>query len=81
MSGKLLKCPVCGHPVKMESGKRRPKPPFPFCSERCRLIDLGRWLGEHYRVPAVEQDEWEPFDDGSDRGHDRDQSGSAPDRS
>ena len=24
---------------------------FPFCSERCRLIDLGRWLGEEYRVP------------------------------
>jgi endogenous inhibitor of DNA gyrase (YacG/DUF329 family) len=23
---------------------------FPFCSERCRSIDLGRWLGERYRV-------------------------------
>jgi len=27
-------------------------PAYPFCSERCRLVDLGRWLGEEYRVPA-----------------------------
>jgi uncharacterized protein len=27
-------------------------PDFPFCSSRCRLIDLGRWLGENYRVAA-----------------------------
>jgi endogenous inhibitor of DNA gyrase (YacG/DUF329 family) len=25
-------------------------PQFPFCSERCQTIDLGRWLGERYRV-------------------------------
>jgi endogenous inhibitor of DNA gyrase (YacG/DUF329 family) len=24
----------------------------PFCSERCKLIDLGRWLGDEYRVPG-----------------------------
>ena len=24
---------------------------FPFCSERCQLVDLGRWLTEEYRVP------------------------------
>jgi uncharacterized protein len=27
-------------------------PQFPFCSDRCRLIDLGRWLGEQHRVPC-----------------------------
>jgi hypothetical protein len=27
-------------------------PNFPFCSERCRTIDLGRWLGETYRLNA-----------------------------
>jgi uncharacterized protein len=34
--------------------RQRPaEPPFrPFCSERCRLIDLGRWLSEDYRVPG-----------------------------
>jgi endogenous inhibitor of DNA gyrase (YacG/DUF329 family) len=41
----------------------RPKewPHWPFCSRRCQLIDLGRWLGERYRieVPARPQD----FDD------------------
>jgi endogenous inhibitor of DNA gyrase (YacG/DUF329 family) len=27
-------------------------PDYPFCSAKCRKIDLGRWLGEKYRVPA-----------------------------
>jgi uncharacterized protein len=33
--------------------RRRPIDPAwrPFCSERCKLADLGRWLGEEYRVP------------------------------
>lgn len=30
---------------------------FPFCSERCKLIDLGRWLDGVYQVPVVERDE------------------------
>jgi endogenous inhibitor of DNA gyrase (YacG/DUF329 family) len=29
-------------------------PEFPFCSSRCKTIDLGRWLGESYRIPADE---------------------------
>jgi endogenous inhibitor of DNA gyrase (YacG/DUF329 family) len=33
--------------------KRRIDPAWqPFCSERCKMADLGRWLGEEYRVPA-----------------------------
>jgi endogenous inhibitor of DNA gyrase (YacG/DUF329 family) len=32
-------------------------PQFPFCSQRCRLIDLGRWLGEEYRVPTAAEGE------------------------
>jgi len=35
-------------------------PDYPFCSKRCRIIDLGRWLGEDYRVP-----EKAPSDDAS----------------
>jgi endogenous inhibitor of DNA gyrase (YacG/DUF329 family) len=27
-------------------------PEYPFCSRRCKTIDLGRWLGETYRLPA-----------------------------
>lgn len=29
-------------------------PDFPFCSKRCRVIDLGRWLGEDYKVASRE---------------------------
>jgi len=32
-------------------------PSFPFCSARCKTIDLGRWLGETYRIPAEEPEE------------------------
>ena len=42
-------CPICGKPVKLESR--------PFCSKRCADIDLGRWLGEEYRIPAEEPPE------------------------
>ena len=42
-----LSCPICKKAVAPRSENRA----FPFCSERCRLIDLGRWLGEDYRIP------------------------------
>jgi hypothetical protein len=29
---------------------------FPFCSERCQLIDLGSWANEEYRIPVVDQE-------------------------
>jgi endogenous inhibitor of DNA gyrase (YacG/DUF329 family) len=45
-SPKKPHCPLCGKPF---DPKRSPA--MPFCSERCRLIDLGRWLGEDYGVP------------------------------
>jgi endogenous inhibitor of DNA gyrase (YacG/DUF329 family) len=32
-------------------------PRFPFCSDRCKTIDLGRWLGETYRLPAEEPED------------------------
>jgi endogenous inhibitor of DNA gyrase (YacG/DUF329 family) len=32
-------------------------PYLPFCSARCKTIDLGRWLGEAYHLPAEEQDD------------------------
>ena len=40
-------CPICRRPA----APRADNPSSPFCSVRCRLIDLGRWLGEEYRVP------------------------------
>ena len=45
-----MRCPICKREVD-EAAKGREGSFFPFCSERCKLIDLGRWLGEDYRVP------------------------------
>jgi endogenous inhibitor of DNA gyrase (YacG/DUF329 family) len=35
-------------------------PEFPFCSPRCKTIDLGRWLGESYRVASAPDEDEEP---------------------
>jgi endogenous inhibitor of DNA gyrase (YacG/DUF329 family) len=40
----------------MDGGDRGRWPELPFCSRRCRLIDLGRWLGEGYRIPSEAED-------------------------
>jgi endogenous inhibitor of DNA gyrase (YacG/DUF329 family) len=40
-------CPKCGAAVEWNMHNRF----RPFCSERCRLIDLGAWASEDYRVP------------------------------
>ena len=48
-------CPVCQR--EMRGASLADWPQYPFCSPRCRLIDLGRWLGETYRLPANEQEE------------------------
>ena len=42
------RCPVCRKPVPPRPGNRS----WPFCSDRCRLVDLGKWLGEEYRIGA-----------------------------
>lgn len=47
---KTVQCPTCGKPVQW-----RPENKYrPFCCERCKLIDLGEWATEKYRVPAQE---------------------------
>jgi endogenous inhibitor of DNA gyrase (YacG/DUF329 family) len=46
-------CPTCGRPVEWSDAS----PYKPFCSERCRLIDLGEWLDEGHRIPGDEQEE------------------------
>lgn len=44
-----MKCPVCGRPTNPGDGAELPKS-FPFCSPRCKSIDLGRWFNEDYKV-------------------------------
>lgn len=46
---KTIKCPICGKDVKFHEKKKFP-PNFPFCSQRCKLIDLGKWLNEEYKI-------------------------------
>lgn len=48
-------CPICQKPA----APRAENASFPFCSRRCRAVDLGRWLGEEYRVPERQMDERE----------------------
>jgi endogenous inhibitor of DNA gyrase (YacG/DUF329 family) len=52
-------CPICGR--VLEGPDRAEWPEWPFCSRRCKTIDLGRWLGENYRIPSLEATE-EPSD-------------------
>lgn len=40
-----ISCPTCGKLTTWQENEFRP-----FCSERCKLIDLGRWASEQYRV-------------------------------
>jgi len=45
-----MTCPTCH--AKVVKDPARPNKLFPFCSERCHWVDLGRWLGEEYRIPG-----------------------------
>jgi endogenous inhibitor of DNA gyrase (YacG/DUF329 family) len=47
---KRERCPICESAVTEATATTRP-----FCSERCRTIDLGNWLGESYRIPVVDE--------------------------
>jgi endogenous inhibitor of DNA gyrase (YacG/DUF329 family) len=44
------RCPTCSKPYKVAAIGDLPE--FPFCSERCRLIDLGRWADGKYVIPG-----------------------------
>lgn len=44
-----MKCPICHKSAKASAFA-------PFCSERCRLVDLDNWMSGRYTIPAVEED-------------------------
>lgn len=46
---KKMPCPECGQPSSKED--------HPFCSDRCRNLDLGRWLNGTYAIPVSEAEE------------------------
>lgn len=49
----IVKCPVCGKDVEWKEDNAY----RPFCSERCKQIDLGAWAEEQYKVPGSAEDE------------------------
>jgi endogenous inhibitor of DNA gyrase (YacG/DUF329 family) len=59
-----VRCPICDRVMQGQGPAEWPQ--FPFCSARCRLIDLGRWLGEDYRLAADTDEETTPTGDASD---------------
>ena len=48
----VIKCSRCGKETLFEDNPFRP-----FCSERCKLIDLGDWISGNYRIPEAARDE------------------------
>lgn len=55
---KMVKCPTCQQEVAW-----RPESEFrPFCSKRCKLIDLGAWADEQYTVASETPQDWEESD-------------------
>jgi uncharacterized protein len=50
------KCPVCKKIIDEAARQDSREGKFyPFCSNRCKLIDLGKWLDADYKIPAVEE--------------------------
>jgi endogenous inhibitor of DNA gyrase (YacG/DUF329 family) len=45
-----ITCPICKNITTWEENPYRP-----FCSERCKLVDLGKWISEEYRIEGKEQ--------------------------
>lgn len=45
-----VNCPTCGKEIVWS----KDNPWRPFCSERCKLIDLGEWASENHRIPGTE---------------------------
>ncbi|MGF1578931.1 MAG: DNA gyrase inhibitor YacG [Gemmataceae bacterium] len=57
-----VRCPICQQVMQGQTQAEWPE--FPFCSKRCKLIDLGRWLDGNYALPSQEDDD-PPFDSSS----------------
>lgn len=55
---KAPRCPICDRSFNTSTAPPAgaPRPAPPFCSERCKLVDLSRWLGEEYTVSGPSHD-------------------------
>jgi endogenous inhibitor of DNA gyrase (YacG/DUF329 family) len=52
-----MQCPTCKKIVPEPAAHEELPKCFPFCSDRCKLIDLGRWLDGKYQVPVVDRED------------------------
>jgi uncharacterized protein len=57
-----LRCPICKKAVKSSN------PDYPFCSERCRTVDLGKWASGQYVISSPLKDTADEFEVESDAG-------------
>jgi endogenous inhibitor of DNA gyrase (YacG/DUF329 family) len=57
-----MKCPICKKTVETSS------PDAPFCSERCRIIDLGNWASGAYVIPVPLEEPGDGADEGDHAG-------------
>jgi uncharacterized protein len=59
LTGMKFRCPICKKDTDSET-----IPEFPFCSERCKLLDLGNWSSEKYVIsePAIDDTLFEDLD-------------------
>jgi endogenous inhibitor of DNA gyrase (YacG/DUF329 family) len=48
----MAACPICKRTAEPRAGGNTA---FPFCSARCKLVDLGKWLDDAYRVPTDDE--------------------------
>ena len=62
--GKTIPCPTCRRPAYAGAED------FPFCSDRCRLLDLGKWASDAYRIssPVLDPELLEDIESGRVRG-------------
>ncbi len=51
-STKTAPCPQCRKPASLDTANRF----RPFCSERCKLLDLGEWFAEKHTIPVADSD-------------------------
>ncbi len=61
-----IPCPICKKAVALDS------PDLPFCSDRCRVIDLGKWASGEYKItsPILDPDLLEDLERANNRGQD-----------
>lgn len=63
----IVKCAICGRETDFFA-----EPTGPFCSERCKMVDLGKWMNEEYRVSEpLRPDHFAEYEDRTGDGLDR----------